>query len=195
MTDDTGYLAVNLGTFRRTTSTSAENSTRAVHIENCVIREGREIQGRKYYGEQIEMSIHETKPGQELWKDDPEKIGALSTESLHMSLYLPADAFGTLWAAAAATDGAWRQMSFEYKAPGNAILSITTAVLVEFISGDAEVDFDPKTGRVRPVPPRKNPVVAELQTIRNELTSGFSRLTVWIVTAFIVVALVAGMRR
>jgi hypothetical protein len=112
-----------------------------------------------------------------------------------MTLYLPAETFGPLWAAAAATDGAaWRQMRCEYKSGGNAILSITTANLVEFLSGDAEVDFDPKTGRAPSVPPRKNPVVAELQTIRNKLAS-ISRLITWIVAVSIVVAVVAGMRR
>jgi hypothetical protein len=150
MIDDTGYLTVRLGTFRRSTSTSAEKSTRAVHIENCVIREGGEIQGCNCRGEQIGIEVYEKKPGEELWKDDPAKIGGLSTK--FMTLYLPAETFGPLWAAAAATDGAaWRQMRCEYKSGGNAILSITTATLVEFLSGDAEVDFDPKTGLARPL--------------------------------------------
>lgn len=74
----TRRLTVSLGTFRRSTSTSAERSTRAVHIENCLIREGGEIQGRNYCGEQIRIYVDETKPGEELWKDDPEKIGAVS---------------------------------------------------------------------------------------------------------------------
>jgi hypothetical protein len=60
-----------------------------VHIGNCVIRKGGEIPGPNYYGEQIEISVYETKPGEELWNDEPEKVGALSTE--FMTLYLPAD--------------------------------------------------------------------------------------------------------
>lgn len=89
MTDETAYLSVSLGTFRRSTSISAERSTRVVHIGNCVIRKGGEIPGPNYYGEQIEISVYETKPGEELWNDEPEKVGALSTE--FMTLYLPAD--------------------------------------------------------------------------------------------------------
>jgi hypothetical protein len=152
MTDDAeGVLTVSLGTFQRSTTASSKGTRRTVYIQDCVVSEGGKIHGRDDCINLIEIYANEAKKTDSLWEDDPEKIGVLNTERLFINIFLLGDAFDSLWIAAAATDGARRFMSFQYRVVGNNVVSIVAATLGEFMPSSAEIAFDKKTDRAASV--------------------------------------------
>jgi hypothetical protein len=172
-------LTVSLGTFERHGWTSAAKARRTVYIQNCVVVRGNETKKLKY--EQIDISAYQR--GDEPWRD--ERIGGFNFNRGHINLSLPTETFDQVWEAAAATDGVRRHMIVTYQASEGSVVGVSEATLVEFMSGDMDTPFDPKTGRALRVPPRKDPILAALQSVRTEITWLF-RFS-WLLAALIAI--------
>jgi hypothetical protein len=107
---------------------------------------------------------------------------------------LPAETFGQFWEAAAAMDGVWRHMTLRYRASEGSLASVIDVTLLEYMSGEVPgLTFDPKTGRALHVPPRKDPVLAALQSVRTEITWLF-RFS-WLLAALIAIVAIEAIRR
>jgi hypothetical protein len=178
------WLKVNLGTFERQGWTSAAKSRRAVHIQNCVILTGSNL--KKLKRDQIDIYVDEGDRGAEI-------IGGFDFDRGDINISLPSEIFGQVWEAAAATDGVWRQMTLAYQDSERSVVGITEATLREAMSGDTDMPFDPKTGRALSVPPRKDPVLAALQSVRTEI-AWLSRIS-WLLAALIAIVAMEVIRR
>ena len=119
------------------------------------------LDGRSFgTDQQLSVSIMEAKPGDPLWTEDsilppnPEKIGVLSTDRMHATVYVPRDAFAHFWTAAEATDGSTRDMELELKPDVQGTLTVTDIGLFESMPGSA-----------------LHPVVVELRVMREKAKS------------------------
>ena len=115
-----------------------------VHIWGCpVILFYPCKEGDTLHAQHVNLSIQETKPGETLWKEDPEKIGAFSRDIMHINLYLPPEAFRHFWTAAVATDDASCDIEVTVKADHPDTLSVTNVGLIESMQVSA---VDPPRG-------------------------------------------------
>lgn len=100
-----GHVEIRLGKVdRRMASVTATRASRMIVIDDCVVSRG-EI-GRDISKGLFEICAYEWKPGETLWPEDPEKIGALNIKGF-ISVHLPPDAFRQLWA----VGGRWQDLS------------------------------------------------------------------------------------
>jgi hypothetical protein len=93
----TGFLTLRAGTFQRVSRATREGDVRAINISNCAVdgwsvhsieMGDNKLNGRSFAAdEQLLVCIMEAKPGGLLWEEDPEKIGALSADSMHANLF------------------------------------------------------------------------------------------------------------
>jgi hypothetical protein len=175
MVPATGFLTLRAGTFQRTTRAEREGAHRGINISNCPVTRwdvighdiGDKLDGHSFRADEALMvSIMEAKPGDVLWEEDPEKIGALVTDSMHANVRLPPDAFALFWIAAEAADGATRFIEIVSKPDRPDVLTVTNIGLFENMPGS-------------PV----HPVVAELRVMREKL----SRLVTSIAVVLLIV--------
>jgi hypothetical protein len=159
-----GSLNVRLGTFERHVTASAEGTRRALRIDDCTVIAG--WIGRDIHDAPLEIWTWEAVPDDPPVPDDATSIGTLNTSRMHANIGLPPGAFAQLWAAAAATDGATRNIHIELESEDadKAILAVTMVTLVEAMPTDGAAG---QPGRS--VPPRIHPVVVELRIMREKM--------------------------
>jgi hypothetical protein len=154
------WLTVRIGGCRRHTETDGELSRRIIELRGCPILsnslKGKDQPAR---GDEIDLSIYEADPGQEIGFF--EHLGILF-------LHLPPTAFAEFWTASAAADGAARDLTIQFKNDGPSSYTITKAKLVEHMPDP--IDFNPKAHALI----RAHPVVAELRDIRKTLAESWS---------------------
>ena len=110
-------------------SVTATRATRTITVSDCVITAGQI--GRNLSKEPLEVCAFEWKPGEGLWQEDVEKIGALSTEQMFLNVALPPEAFALLWAM---EKGSARTIHIKVKInPSHSVLSVTEVTLVEHL--------------------------------------------------------------
>jgi hypothetical protein len=186
-------LTVSLGTFTRHGWTRTGAAGRRVDIERC----SPSVSHSKLKGDQVDIYVNE-----KWWADQPPAfvddapafVGRFDFDRCHVDLFLPPQTFAQVWEAAAATDGVWRHMKLVYQDSERSVVGVTEATLREYMSGEVpELTFDPKTGRALRVPPRKDPVLAALQSVRTEI-AWFARVW-WIPAALIALLAVELIRR
>ena len=126
-----GSLKIQLGKRgRRIASVTAKRATRRLIFSDCTVTAARI--GRNIPKEPFEVCADEWEPGEELWPEDPEKIGALDTERMFLSVVLPPEAFGQLWAIR--EEGSVRTIQIRVRnEPSESTLSVTEVTLVEYL--------------------------------------------------------------
>jgi hypothetical protein len=122
-----GHIEIRLGRMdRRMATVTATRTSRLIVIDDCVASIGREISKGLF-----EICAYEWKPGEALWPEDAEKIGALNTKG-YLSVNLPPDAFRQLWAIGDGSKTSACTLIMKVKLePSEAVLSVPEVTLVE----------------------------------------------------------------
>ncbi len=129
--DSEGSLKIQLGKGgRRIASVTARRATRRLIFSDCTVTAARI--GCNIPNEPFEVCADEWQPDEELWPEDPEKIGALDTERMFLSIVLPPEAFGPLWAIR--EEGAVRAIQIKVRIEASeSTLSVTEVTLIEYL--------------------------------------------------------------
>jgi hypothetical protein len=168
-----GFLRVGLGDFARTTSVSVESVRREVTISKCPVTswtvvglgEVNKLSKDSFKeGELLELSVRERVPGDVLWKEEPENIGAIDADRMCVHVILPPHAFAPIWSAAEAADGCRRSVELELKARDPEILSVTNVGFFESMVQDNTAAGGEPTRRL-------DPILVELREMHTELVS------------------------
>lgn len=167
-----GFLRVQVGTFKRMALATAAGSRRSIEVDNCTVADG---SIKDALESPVMLWIVEANAESPSWPQDPQRIGGLfANDGILVSLQLSRAAFERFWAAAGVAGGVWRQIQIDFRAEeldhGTAA-SVLEATLIEFMSGDVDIDFDEKTGRQKAVAPRKDPASQEIRSLLNLLPS------------------------
>ena len=123
-------------------------------------------------GELLELSLRERMSGDVLWKEEPEKIGAVDADRMYGHVILPPNAFAPIWSAAEATNGSRRSIELELKARHPEILSVTNVGFFEARLQDITAAEGEPTQRL-------DPILVELREMRKELTPLIRSATFW----------------
>ncbi len=182
--ENTGFLTVRAGTFQRTTRTTvAAGAFRAVTFSHCPVTQwmvigtadSDKLDGHSFSkGEKLQLlTVYEKRWDDPLWKEDPEKIGAIGRDDMFANVYVPPEAFADFWNAAEAQLGSIHSVELALK-PGSPVsLSVTNIGLFEAMpSPPVSVTGD----RLAPM----HPVVAELQTMRGKLAGNVRLILTWV---------------
>jgi len=195
----TGFLKLRAGTFLRSVRATIDGTTRVVQISECPViwSQNGELVGDNLRNEQVELRITEdkkTKWGEPLWKEIPEKIGALKRDDMDINVYLPPEAFGHFWTAAEVTDGSICNIEVDFRADYPDILSVTEVRLIEEMpSPSVSIPANDRPG----IPlGRIHPVVAELRTVGEQLRKAewhwWEIVLIFAVTYFVLYAVAGG---
>jgi hypothetical protein len=97
------FLSLRAGTFQRVSVSTVGRATRQVSISECpVVRWISDLKDDKQTNEKFSLSIREMMPGETLWAEKPDKIGAFSSDRLHVTANLHLSPFQHFWSAAEA---------------------------------------------------------------------------------------------
>jgi hypothetical protein len=102
--------------------------------------------------ERFEASACETKPGDVLWEEDREKIGAYQKDRPYINFYLPPEAFAHFWTAADAREGSTYIIDLEFKSDpeSSGFFSVIHVGLHETLSAsNVENDLRPLLEAIR----------------------------------------------
>jgi hypothetical protein len=192
-----GSLTLRLGNFERTTSAHPEFGVqRSVEIGTCVCV-------LNYTGAECDIGFVDVREQQESLQSQDPIVGTLKFETTegvikrsiaHVGLTLPTAAFNQIWNATEATDGAIRSLQIEAEEQERDYLPsvwyVTKVALIESM-GDAR-NFDLKTHRDLPIPPRQHPVVVEIRALCASIASTLQRLVILLIFFLAVAAVVWG---
>jgi len=113
-----------------------------------------------------EEAANELKEINERFPDiPPDRIGVFNPDGEMSFIYVPPHFMDVLWSAAIAADGVLRSVSLTAQPQGERRWAVFEATLNERIAEPFELPID-KSGRPKAIPPRANPVVAELRALR-----------------------------
>lgn len=168
------FLTAKVGAMHRTSRTTHSGTVRAVHMSGCPVTrwttwETHDVRDnlKEAADQTVDVSVVEIKPGEPRWPEDPEKIGAFSTASMHINLYLPPHTFTHFWNAADAANDSSRHIDIVLKSnerdPRSHVLSVTNAGLLESMPAST-----------------LHPVVAELRSVRDSFTALTKSILVWL---------------
>src|SRR5689334_2253253 len=144
----------------RVSRATATGGVRYVSISDCPITQwfiaddrDEKLIGKSFKnGGQIAVTVMEAKPGELHWKEDPEKIGALSREHPFCNVYLPLGAFAHFWNGAEGSDN---NIELELRSDGSDVFAVTN---IGFFEG-----------------PGSHPVVAAMLRFRDDLKTSVDR--------------------
>ena len=183
---DTSFLLIRLGHFTRFAKATATTFQRSIHSKECMVltHDGLDLEGFKGH---IELTIYERIDQTPLWDKDPDKIGAFAATDDRfrhfITFHVPTGAFEPLWAAAAATDGALKNIQVDYcLSEDRQFATIYGATYTEDFPQDTGT-FSSKYISKEVVNPRIHPVVAELRSWGRDFNSfakvAYILLIVW----------------
>ena len=110
---------------------TATRTSRLIVIGDCVVSRG-DI-GRDISKVPFEIDAYEWNPGETLWPEEVEKIGALNTKG-YLNVNLPPAAFEQLWAIGEGSKASACTLIMKVKLePTESVLSVTEVTLVEFL--------------------------------------------------------------
>jgi hypothetical protein len=114
---------------RRVATVTGKRAHRLIVIDDCKVT--REDVSRDLTEIPFEICAYEWKPGETLWPEEVDKIGALNIEG-HLNVHLPPDAFGQLSAIADGSKASRCILIINVKLePSQSVLSVTEVTLIE----------------------------------------------------------------
>ena len=160
------FLTLKAGSFQCVSRATIKGATRHINISDCPVDRWSDLKGDTISSsDEVDLSIYEMTPGEPLWKEDPEKIGAFSKDSMHINVHLPREAFHHFWTAAEATYDAPPYIEIVLK-PGDPKFPQTLSVT--------------NVGLIEAMPSKMHPVVAELRIMGETLSGLIRSLVIWV---------------